>query len=126
MSEQEKEILRRWVERGEIQGEHVYDVHLDGPDPEWPAHYTAKEREEWRWLTAKRVDLVIRARDRHWLVEVTPRLSTRALGALLLYSELYGPHVAYAGPVSLACVVEVTDAALLPLFEQRGIRVWVV
>lgn len=122
----ERAILDRWLAKYDIPGEHVYDLHLVTPDPVWPPHYTEADKEQWRYLTMKRVDLLIRAADRRWILEVTPRVSTRAVGALDLYRTLLAKQEGPDPPIALGIVAEAGDPAVEEVCAARGIRVWLV
>lgn len=122
----ERAILERWRPLHDIAGVHEYDVHLPTPEPEWPAHYSEADKEEWRWLTMKRVDLMIKAEAVVWIIEVTPRVSTRALGALQLYKSIVQREVFVGWPVTLGLIAEAGDPAVEELCAQQGVTVWLV
>jgi len=122
----EAAIIQRWLAREKPEGEQLWNVRLFAPDPEWPAHYTPRDKEEWRWLTAKRVDLIVRGALGDLIVEASPRMSPRVLGELLMYREMWEAAGAKGRPVGLLLVTEVLDPALEPLFAAQGVRVQVV
>lgn len=122
----ERAILERWLPLHDIVGVHEYDVHLPTPEPEWPAHYSEADKEEWRWLTMKRVDLLIRAAGARWVIEVTPRVSTRALGALALYKSILEREEGVSPPIVLGVIAEAGDPAVEQLCRDQGVKVWVV
>ncbi len=122
----ERAILARWLPLHDIAGDHDYDVHLPTPDPVWPPHYTEDDKAEWRWLTMKRVDLLIRTSGARWVIEVTPRVSTRALGALALYRSILEQREGSSPPISLGIIAEAGDPAVEQLCAQQGVKVWLV
>ncbi|MDP2323197.1 MAG: hypothetical protein Q8N51_04115 [Gammaproteobacteria bacterium] len=122
----ERAILKRWLATDDIEGEHVYDLHLPTPEPVWPVHYTEVDKEQYRYLTMKRVDLLIKTAERIWIIEVTPRVSTRALGALQLYQAIVQKEVWPGWPVSLGLIAEVGDLSVEEVCAAQGVKVWVV
>lgn len=122
----ERAILGRWLAKDDIEGEHVYDLHLVTPEPVWPVHYTEADKENWRYLVMKRVDLLIRAAGARWVIEVTPRVSTRALGALQLYRTILEKEEGKDPPITLGIIAEAGDPAVEEVCRAQGIRVWVV
>ena len=109
-----------------LDGEYIYDVHLDVPDLVFPDWYTEKEIQMWKTLRAKRIDLVVKQPDRHWVIEITPKLSKAAVGGCLFYRELYKEQYKPGVPVFCAVVCEVDDPAYHIITKKESIRVWVV
>jgi len=126
MKANEAAIMQRFRDADLLPGTYDYDVHLEVPEPEWPAHLTEIERRRWKELIAKRIDAVCEQPDRIWILEVTPRESTRALGALLVYGTLYQRQFAPGKPVLLGLVVEMADPALTLTRLAQDIALWVV
>ena len=122
----ESAILKRWLATHDIEGEHVYDLHLPTPEPVWPVHYTEVDREQYRYLTMKRVDLLIRTPWQRWVLEVTPRVSTRALGALQLYKAIFERDMGKDPPITLGIVAEAGDPAVEEVCAAQGVKVWLV
>ena len=122
----ERAILKRWLATSDIEGEHVYDLHLPTPEPVWPVHYTDVDREQYRYLVMKRVDLLIRAPGRRWVLEVTPRVSTRALGALQLYKAIFEREEGKDPPITLGIIAEVGDLSVEEVCAAQGVKVWLV
>jgi len=122
----ERAILERWLAKYDIEGEHVYDLHLSTPEPVWPVHYTEADKENWRYLVMKRVDLMIKAETRVWIIEVTPRVSTRALGALQLYRAIVQKDVLPGWLASLGIIAEAGDPAVEEVCAAQGVKVWLV
>jgi len=126
MKANEAAIMQRFRDADLLPGTYDYDIHLEVPEPEWPAHLTEAERRRWKELIAKRIDAVCELPDRIWILEVTPRESTRAIGALLVYEGLYRRQFSPGKPVSLGLVVEMADPALAMVRAMHDIRLWVV
>ena len=122
----EKEIAKRFVKFGHMTGEYVYDVHLDSPDVDYPIHWTKKDIAHWSSLRAKRIDLLVKQDNAHWIMEITPKVSKAAVGGCLtyrdLYIEQYQPHV----PVHIGIIVEVDDKAYHNTLRKNNIKLWVV
>lgn len=126
MQNLEAAIMQRFRDANLLPGNYDYDIHLDVPEPEWPPRLTELERRQWKQLIAKRIDAVCVRPDVIWILEVTPRESTRALGAMLVYKDLYLRQFKPTKPVSLGLVVEMADPALAMVRAAQGIRLWVV
>lgn len=80
----------------------------------------------WKALTQKRIDVVAARAGERWLIEIEERLSTRALGQLMLYADLYPQETAWTGPITLAMVVVRVGQDMLGTVERQGILVYKV
>jgi hypothetical protein len=99
---------------------------LDVPDIRVPAHWTKKDLEHWSGLRAKRIDLVVKEDTKHWVIEITPKLSKAAIGGVEVYRDLYKEQYRPNLPVAVGVVVEVDDPAYRPYCEKANIKVWIV
>ena len=126
LKEDEKEIAERWVSHMFLQGERVWDVHLDAPDLKIPAYYTKRDVEAMKSLWAKKIDLVVKAKDAHWIVEFTPKLSKAVVGGVLSYRDMYIKQFNPTVPVKMAVVCEVDDIAYHDTLANHNIKLWVV
>jgi len=122
----EKEIAIRFRNHALLAGEYKYDVELKTPDVRPPAHWTKKDVENWETLRAKRIDLVVHAKDADWVIEITPKLSKAAIGGVISYRELYMEQYKPGKPVNVAIVCELDDPAYKTTCERFGIKVYVV
>jgi len=122
----EKAIAERFVANGLLAGEYIYDVTLDVPDIKPPAWWTKKELDHWKYLRAKKIDLLVKQEDRHWIMEITPKLSKAAIGGVAVYRDLYQKQYKPNVPVFVGVICELDDPAYAPFAKERNIRVWVV
>ena len=122
----EKEIAIRFRNNAFLKGEYIYDVELKVPEIKAPAHWTKKDLEHWETLTAKRIDLVVKEKDRVWVIEITPKLSKAAIGGVVTYRELYMAQYKPNVDVYLGVVCEVDDPGYKTTCQRFGIKVWVV
>ena len=122
----EKEIAKRWVNLVPIQGTREYDVHLDVPLPELPAHWTKRDIERYAFSRHKRIDLVVHADDAIWIMEITPLLSKAAVGGCQVYKDLYLQQYKPSKPVKCGIIVEVDDPAYHDTLKNNKIALWVV
>lgn len=122
----EKKIAERFEKLRILDGEYVYDVHLDVPEVQFPDWYTKKDIEHWKTLRAKRIDLLVKQKDKHWIIEITPKISKAAIGGVITYRELYKDQYKPGVPVFVAVVCEVDDPAYRFIAEKQGIHVWIV
>jgi len=126
LKKDEKAIAKRFRARYYFPGEWVYDQHLDVPAVALPAWWTKKDRESFADLKAKRIDLLIKGPEEHWIMEITPKLSKPAVGGCLVYRDLYIKQFKPDVPVKLGIVVEVDDPAYHSTCVKSGISWFVV
>ena len=126
LKKDEREIAERFELGRYLDGEYVYDVHLDVPIPPVPAWWTKTMRERYANLRAKRIDLVIKRPNEHWIIEITPKLSKAPLGGVLAYRELYKKQYKPGVPVKVGVVVEMDDPAYHDVYKMYGVEWWVV
>ncbi|MCD6590287.1 hypothetical protein J7K74_03850 [Candidatus Woesearchaeota archaeon] len=77
-------------------------------------------------LTQLRIDAVGHQKERIWIFEVKPRAGRSALGQLESYRYWYIKDYKPTKPVQLAVVAYYIDPNLEPIFEHRGIYVFLV
>ena len=75
---------------------------------------------------AKRIEGVLETATEVWLVEAKDRVSSDALGALLLYERLYRQHFPTGKLLVKVCVADVDDVVARPALEAFGVRVFVI
>jgi len=102
-----------------------YDVRV-GPGyvPNWVKD--PKIAEMAKALTQLRIDVVGETEDAIWIFEVKPRAGRSALGQLISYAYWYEREYKPKKPLKLAVVCKEVDHNLIPIFESRGIYVFVV
>ena len=122
----EREIMRRFVDKKLLEGKYEYDVHLTVPDPVWPEKTTEEEKQIWRSRIAKRIDAVCTTPSGVWIIEVTPKVSKAAVGGLFLYRQMYRAQYHPVLPVHLVCVVAIDDTAYHNLLTENKITLFVV
>jgi len=126
LKKDERAIAERFERNAFLKGEYVYDVHLESPGLVFPAWWTKKDIELWRTLKAKRIDLLVKQPDRHWILEITPKVSKAAVGGVLTYRDLYKKQYKPGVPVMVGIVCEVDDPAYHDTLKKNNIRLWVV
>ena len=109
-----------------IQGPREWDVHLDVPLPELPAHWTKRDIERYSFSRHKRIDLVVHAPDAIWIMEITPLLSKPAIGGCKVYRDLYIKQFKPEKEVICGIIVEVDDPAYHDTLKKLDIELWVV
>lgn len=126
LKKDERAVAERFVAGGLLPGEYVYDVPLDVPPITFPAWYTKKAIEQWKYLRAKKIDMLVKTPKEHWVMEVTPKLSKAAVGGVELYRDLYKKQYKPNVPVFVGVICELDDPAYRPFCKERNIKVWVV
>jgi len=126
LKKDEIEIAKRFKEQVFLPGEYVYDIHLDIPELEAPAWWTKKDRDVWLDSRAKRIDLVVKDKEKHWIIEITPKLNRTAIGGVLSYRDLYKKQFKPGVPVAVGIVCEMDDLAYHKTLEINNIKLWVV
>lgn len=109
-----------------IQGNREYDVHLDVPLPEIPAHWTKQDLKRYSDLVSKRIDLVVHSPDAIWIMEITPKVSKASVGGCLAYRDLYIKQFKPEKPVKCGIIVEMDDPAYHDTLKNNEIALWVV
>lgn len=81
-------------------------------------------REQWRALTQKRIDVVGHRLGEDWVLEIDVRPSTRALGQLVLYEQLYAKLRPYAPTIMLGLICERLGPDMEETFRTQGVEIW--
>lgn len=92
MSQEDRLIWSRFLDHHAGQyAEYAYDVPIGGADCD-QLDLTDELRRAWKYCTAKRIDVLARARDTYAIIEVRYQAGVSAVGALLVYSVLFREH----------------------------------
>jgi len=119
-------LWSRWLrQQGRRAEDFRYDVRVGRGRP-IPAGTDPIIARDWTLLTQQRIDVVGTIEGVLTLVEVSPRGSRAAFGAIELYRDLYRETFAHDGPLGMALVVGAIHPDFLRVAEQRGIRVYLV
>jgi len=122
----EKRIFERFLLGGYLKGEYRYNVKLYVPLPPEAEKLSEPEREFWREKIAKRIDAICETDTSIYIIEVTPRLSPRSIGEILMYEDLYKKQYLPTKLLQKIIVVEQDDPALHDLLKKNDIGLFVV
>ncbi len=101
-----------------------YDCRLGGPGL-IPADYDDKLRGMWKYLGAKRADVIAETKDEIWIIEVTNVVHVKALGQLMLYKSLWFEDPKSSKPVEMVLVCDEVDEDVVASMQGYGIRIFV-
>ena len=119
-------LWSRWLrQQGRRAEDFAYDVRVGRGRPV-PAGTDPIIARDWEILTKQRIDVVGRIDGVRTLIEVSPRGSRAAFGAIELYRDLYRETYPREEPLGMALVVGAIHPDFLRVAEQRGIRVYIV
>lgn len=126
MSAEDRAIWLRWwpTVREKVQDVY-YDVGLGIPD-ELPFEPDPTQLAGWIFSNQKRADLVARAGELVWIVELRHNASANAIGRLQMYAQLWSEDPVLPGPVRLVLVSDREDSALRFLAGRLGIEMFAV
>jgi hypothetical protein len=122
----ERAILERYIANGAPQGEWTIDYRLPILEKDVPAELQGAERDMWIALHQKRIDALVEQPSRVFIIEVKERVTSTAVGQLLVYSHLYREQTFDARPIELVLVAGEDDAITHAAIEAQGINVIVV
>ena len=120
---EEAKIFQRALDKGLFKGSLEFDVHVGEGFHENHDPPCTTACDDFRMLTQKRIDAVERTPSGISIIEITPRLSSRALGQLLCYRDCYSRMFPSGLPVKLYAVVSETDEDLEATFKHYQIEI---
>lgn len=124
MARRDADLWERWLARHALEWEAVaYDVALGGIEPTTPG-VSEQDVQMWRYLTAMKVDALLRRAGEYTLVEVRPEASVSALGAAVCYRLLLGRDHPDLVPVSAVVLTEAASADLRYCAAELDITIW--
>jgi len=91
--------------------------HLE-KEPEWV-------KEQWKYLTAKKIDAIIETEDKYHIIEVKGRVRPSAIGQLIVYRDMFVEQYKPEKPLELWIVAKYYDSEVARIAKQHGINVWV-
>jgi len=100
-----------------------YDCRLGGPGYT-PTEYDEKLRGMWKYLGAKRADVIAETKDQIWIIEVTSTATIKAIGQLMLYKSLWEEDAKIDKPVEMVLVFDKTDRDVIAIMEVYNIHVF--
>ena len=126
MGPKECEIWTRFLTKTKMKFIRVdYDVRV-GPGFDPGPQYEENIRRMAIALTQLRIDAVAETEKEIWIFEVKPRAGRSALGQLLSYAYWYIRQYSPKKPIRLAVVCEQVDPNMPPVYEERGVEIFVV
>lgn len=119
-------VLERFARMTAPSGRWTVNLRFPYPETGLPPGLSVEERKMLLENRAKRIEGILETATEVWLVEVKARVSSDALGALLLYDALYRQHFPTVKRLVKVCVAEADDVIARPVLEAHGVRVFVV
>jgi len=126
MKPAESEIFTRFLMETDLTFTKIeYNVRVGlgyDPGPQYPENI----RKMMIQLTQLRIDAVGHRKDEIWLFEVKLRAGMSAIGQLISYAEWYRAQYKPKKPIRLGVIAEYYDPNVLPIYETRGISLFLV
>jgi len=122
----EEAILKRYIANGAPQGDWVCDYRLAILEKDVPAALQGSDRDMWIALHQKRIDALVQTPGTVFIIEVKERVTSTAVGQLLVYKHLYQQQTRDARPIELVLLAGEDDPIAHAAIEAQGITVIVV
>jgi hypothetical protein len=122
----EQASLERYIANGAPSGDWTCDYRLPVLEQHVPAHLQGSDRDAWIALHQKRIDALVETPTAVYIIEVKTRVTSTAVGQLIVYKYLYKQQTGDARPVELVLLAGEDDAILHAAIEAQGITVLVV
>jgi hypothetical protein len=122
----ERAILERYIANGAPSGDWTCDYRLQVLEKHVPRCFQGSERGMWIALHQKRIDALVQTPTRVFIIEVKERVTSTAVGQLLVYAQLYREQTGDARPIELVLVAGEDDPIAHAAIEAQGITVLVV
>ena len=123
LSAEDRPIWLRWLLSHEHAHEwYAYDVPIGGQDCDDPTLPEALRR-QWRYCTAKRIDVLAQRGARFTIFEVRYQAGVSAIGALLVYAVLFAEHNPALAPPALHLITDAIAPDTRRAAEYYGITV---
>ena len=112
-------LVRRILELDEV----WYDVHVGRPmlAPEGSPEYILKVI---AGVSRKRIDVVARLQDIHYLIEVKPHANMEAVGQVLVYRQLFNAEFDEPKVIFPMVVSKTADADVLKEADRQGVMIY--
>jgi hypothetical protein len=102
-----------------------YNVRVGKGSPP-PGHYEEEIKEMWLFITMHRIDALVETAGDIILIEVRGSAGRSALGACILYKQLYEQDRVIQKPIRLAVVTNFLNEEMEGIFKNNGIETYIV
>lgn len=89
-----------------------------------PAYLSDAEKEQWKALTQKRVDVVAERANQTWVLEIQERADLRSLGQLLGYKHLVQAYLPTREVIMLGMICSRLGHDMALALRQNGVLVF--
>lgn len=89
-----------------------------------PAYLSEQEKELWKKLTQKRIDVVAHRWDSDWIIEIVDRPGLASIGQLIGYFHLSEEYLTLKHPVRLALICARLGYDMAKIFRQQNVLVF--
>lgn len=111
-------IVGRYIELDEV----WYDVHVGRPMPVPPGSPSFMKNVV-DGISRKRIDVVGRAREGVYIIEVKPHANMEAVGQVVTYSNLFVEEFEITGAVQAVIVATSCDADILETANRLNVKI---
>jgi hypothetical protein len=122
----ERAILERYFSKGAPLGDWTIDYRLPVLEKDVPATLLGSDRDMWIALHQKRIDALVEQPSRVFIIEVKERVTSTAVGQLLVYAHIYREQTGDVRPLELVLVAGEDDPIAHAAIEAQGVTVIVV
>ena len=122
----EEAILKRYIANGAPVGDWTCDYRLPILEKDVPAALQGSDRDMWIALHQKRIDALVEQTNQVFIIEVKDRVTSTAVGQLLVYAHIYKSQTLDSRPIELVLVAGEDDPIAHAAIEAQGITVIVV
>lgn len=91
-----------------------------------PAYFTEAEKEQWKALTQKRVDVVAERSNQTWIFEIQERADLRTLGQLLGYRHLVAAYHGTREKIMLGMICARLGYDMGIALRQNGVLIFYI
>lgn len=102
---------------------YAYNVRV-GQGIQAPAYLTEQEKELWKMLTQKRIDVVAERFRETWIIEIVERPGLAAVGQLIGYMHLGQQYLQTQETVRAALVCARLGHDMAAIFKAQGVMVF--
>jgi nicotinamide riboside kinase len=119
----EEAILKRYIANGAPSGDWTTDYRLAILEKDVPATLQGSDRDMWIALHQKRIDALVETPTTVYIIEVKARVTSTAVGQLLVYAHLYKSQTLDSRPIELVLVAGEDDPIAHQAIEAQGVTV---
>ncbi len=123
---EEIEIFKTFALKEYPNANYYFDVPLEVSGLEWLKEQPKEYQEMWKYLRAKKIDVIIETEEKYIICEVKGRVRPSAIGQLIVYRDMFIQQYKPEKPVELLIVAKYFDIDVAKIAKSLGIKVWTI